>query len=81
MPVRTLVADTFAGGVIMIFNLALATRFSIGQSRQTSELASATYDSRQLAYVRQNQNSQRTPAGSGLFGVLVSNSAPQGRWF
>jgi hypothetical protein len=65
----------------MIFNLAQAMRFSTGQSRQTGELVSAKPDLRQLAYVRQNQNHQRTSPGSGMFGVLVSNSAPAGRWF
>jgi hypothetical protein len=65
----------------MIFNLAQATRFSVGQSRQPSELASTTLDSRQRAYVSQNQTRQKPLAASGMFGALVSNSAPAGRWF
>jgi hypothetical protein len=65
----------------MIFSLAQATRFSVGQNRQTSGLVSTKPNSRQHAYIGQNQNHQRTQAGSGMFGVLVSNSAPAGRWF
>jgi hypothetical protein len=65
----------------MIFNLVRTTRFSTSQSRQTAELVSATPDSRKFVTAGQNRNYQRTPDGSGLFGVLVSNSTPRGRWF
>src|ERR1700690_145713 len=75
------VADTFAGGVIMIFNLARVTRFFTSQNRQTAKLASAAPDSRKFVTAGQNRNYQGTPDGSGLFGVLVSNGIPHGRWF
>jgi hypothetical protein len=65
----------------MIFSLAQAARFSADQSRQASELAAAMPNSRTVAAFGRHQNYQRTPARSGLFGVLVSNGVPQGRWF
>ena len=65
----------------MIFSIAQVTNVFSSQSRKTAELVSPTPESRKVTSANQNQTCQRTVAASGMFGLLVSNSAPQGRWF
>lgn len=56
-----------------------ATRHSIRWRSQLSEWFSAARNSRKI--VPAGDNSRRTPAGSGMFGLLVSSDAARGRWF
>ncbi|MHB1620173.1 MAG: hypothetical protein ACYCTY_09365 [Sulfuricella sp.] len=63
----------------MIFSLTKAIPLFAGLSRPISGWLSNMHNSSKV--VPAGQNYQRTPADSGMFGLLVSNDATHGRWF
>ena len=63
----------------MIFRLTKVTPLSTGQRRSISGWLSNMHNSSKS--VPAGQNHQQTPAGSGMFGLLVSSDATRGNWF
>jgi hypothetical protein len=63
----------------MILGRTRTMRIFTGLRRQLSAWFFAARNSRTA--VSAGHNHQRAPAGSGMFGLLVSSDAARGRWF
>lgn len=63
----------------MIFRLTKAMPLSTGRRRPISGWLRNKRNSRKV--MPAGQHNQKTPADSGLFGLLVSRDATRGSWF